>query len=132
MRALIALLLVACASSVRAQVPALDAPYAPLVREHYYARLAKSPWKALGLELLAPGAGNLYTGVHVPAAVTLALSLAGAALWVGGAVRDRSALTWTGVGLFAGARTYGIVSAPVGAALLNAAFREQLGITPRE
>ena len=47
--------------------------------------------------------------------------------WIAGAVRDREPLEWTGVGIFAGARAYGLVSAPLGALLLNAAFRRQFG-----
>jgi hypothetical protein len=125
----------ACAASVRAQdvndVPQLvGSPYSPLVRQHYYERLAKSPWRALGWEVLAPGAGNLYVGLRVPAALTLGVSLLGASLWVAGAAtHGRSALLWTGVGTFAAARAYGLVSAPLGAALLNAAFRGQLGVS---
>jgi hypothetical protein len=104
------------------------APYAPLVREHFYRQLRKSPWRALGYELLLPGAGSLYTGLHAPAVGTLGVSLVGASLWVAGALRDRRALAWAGIGTFAAARSYGLVSAPVGAVLLNAAFRHQLGI----
>ena len=121
--------LLASATCARADVLVAEAPYAPMVRRHYYARLAKSPARALGFELLFPGAGSAYTGLTTPALVTLGLSIAGAALWIAGAARDEPALTWSGVGVFAGARTYGLVSAPVGAALLNAAFRSQLGLS---
>ena len=136
--ALLALLLSlapsATAGKVRADdaapdLSALGSPYAPLVRQHYYERLAKSPWRALGWELLAPGAGNLYVGLRVPAVITLGASLLGAGLWVAGAVTDQQALLWTGVGTFATARCYGSISAPVGAAMLNAAFRGQLGVS---
>ncbi|MEY4514123.1 MAG: hypothetical protein RLZZ450_6245 [Pseudomonadota bacterium] len=117
-----------------ADVPHVDAPYAPLVRQHYYAQLAKNPWRALGWEALLPGAGNLYVGLRVPAAMTLGLSALGAGLWVAGATMQRgaggrAALLWTGVGTLAAARAYGLVSAPIGAALLNAAFRAQLGVS---
>lgn len=122
--------LASCAHARADDVPIeLGSPYAPLVREHYYQQLQKNPWRALGWELLAPGFGNFYTGVHAPAAATLGLSLAGAGLWIAGAVRDRPALLWTGVSTFAGARVFGLVSAPVGALLLNAAFRRQLGVS---
>lgn len=111
----------------------LGAPYAPLVRQHYYAQLAKSPWRALGWEALLPGAGNWYVGLHVPAAITLGVSALGAGLWVVGATAPRAsgrpALLWTGVGTFAAGRVCGLVSAPIGAALLNAAFRGQLGVS---
>jgi len=107
----------------------LSSPYSPLVRQHYYAQLTKSPWRALGFELLAPGAGNAYVGLYAPAVTTLGVSLLGAGLWVAGAVRNRPVLWWTGVGTLAAGRTFGIVSAPLGAALLNAAFRRQLGIS---
>lgn len=107
----------------------LESPYAPAVRRHYYQLLQKRPWRAFGQELLFPGAGNHYVGLDVPAALTLALSCVGAGLMVAGAVRDRDALLYTGVGTFVGARLYGAVSAPIHAALLNAAFRRQFAIT---
>lgn len=116
-------------SAVRAQALVDGAPYSPLVREHYYAQLAKSPWRALGYELLLPGAGSAHVGLRPHAAATLALSLAGASLWIAGALRDRPALMWSGIGVFGGARAYGLVSAPISAVLLNRAFRSQLGIT---
>lgn len=116
-----------------AEAPQVDAPYAPLVRQHYYAQLAKSPWRALGCEALLPGAGNLYVGLRVPAAITLGVSALGAGLWIAGATVHRGggrpALLWTGIGTFAAGRIYGLVSAPIGAALLNAAFRGQLGVS---
>lgn len=118
-----------------ADAPPVDAPYAPLVRQHYYAQLAKSPWRALGWEALLPGAGNLYVGLRVPAAITLGVSALGAGLWIAGATTQRArvggrpALLWTGIGTFAAGRVYGLVSAPIGAALLNAAFRGQLGVS---
>jgi hypothetical protein len=111
-----------------AEEPALGSPYAPLVREQFYEQLEKRPARALGWELLAPGAGNLYVGLPLPAAATLGLSLLGSSLWIAGALRGHRALMWSGIGTFAGARTYGLVSAPLGAMLLNAAFRRQLGL----
>ncbi|HEX5661728.1 MAG TPA: hypothetical protein VFX59_31270 [Polyangiales bacterium] len=128
-----ALLWLVCSSVASAQAPyeqALGAqsPYTAEVRRHWYATLARNPWRAFGAELLLPGAGNYYVGLNVPAALTLALSCVGASLWIAGARRDRDALMWSGVGLFAGARVYGVVSAPVGAALLNRAFRVQLAL----
>jgi hypothetical protein len=120
-----------CSTAAQAQdgLEELSSPYAPLVREHYYEQLAKSPWRALGWELVVPGGGNTYTGVYAPALATLGLSVVGASLWVAGALDERPALLWTGVGLFASARLYGVVSAPLGAWLLNAAFRRQLGLS---
>jgi hypothetical protein len=76
-----------------------------------------------------PGAGNLYVGLRVPAAVTMGVSVLGAGLWIAGAASHERALLWTGVGTFATGRVYGLVSAPIGAALLNAAFRGQLGVS---
>jgi hypothetical protein len=107
----------------------LGSPYAPLVRQQYYEQLAKSPGRALGWELLVPGGGNFYVGLDVPAAITLGASLLGAGLWIAGSVSERPPLLWTGVGTFAAARGYGLISAPIGAAMLNAAFRGQLGIS---
>lgn len=123
-------LLASGAAPARAQIIA-PPPYAEELRAHYYERLAKSPWRALGFELLCPGAGNLYVGLHVPAIATLSLSLAGASLWLAGAVRDERRLELVGIGTLAASRAYGVVSAPVGALLLNAAFRRQLGISAR-
>ena len=111
-----------------AQEPSLGSPYAPLVRQQFYEQLEKRPARALGWELLAPGAGNYHVGLYVPAAATLGLSLLGSSLWLAGALRDHPALMWSGIGTFAAARTYGLVSAPLGAMLLNAAFRRQLGL----
>jgi len=132
---LLALRPVAARADDLPETPPVDAPYAPLVRQHYYAQLAKSPWRALGWEALLPGAGNLYVGLRVPAAITLSVSALGAGLWIAGAtthrasVSGRPALLFTGIGTFAAARVYGLVSAPIGAALLNAAFRGQLGVS---
>ncbi|MDB4989948.1 MAG: hypothetical protein JWN04_5126 [Myxococcaceae bacterium] len=126
---LLAGLAVAPARASDAQLPELGSPYSPLVRQHFYEQLEKAPWTALGWELLAPGAGNFYSGLVTPAAATLGLSLLGASLWLGGAVSSRPALMWTGVGTFAAGRAYGLISAPLGAVLLNAAFRRQLGIS---
>jgi hypothetical protein len=106
-------------------------PYAQAVRAHYYELLARSPAKAFGWELALPGAGHVYAGFYAQAAVSAGLTLAGAGLWIAGAVRDERALWWAGAGTFAAGRCYGLVSAPLSAALLNAAFRRQLGITAR-
>lgn len=130
MRRLVARFAIALVAFVGAPRSArAEAPFADVVRRHYYERLEKRPLRALGYELVLPGAGNYYVGLYLPAACTLALSAAGAGMWVAGARRDDSALTFAGIGMFAGARAYGLVSAPIGAALLNAAFRRQLGLT---
>lgn len=105
--------------------------FAGELRRYYYEQLEKDPWRALGAELLMPGAGNYYVGLYTPAAITFGLSCVGASLWVAGAIRDQPALTWTGIGAFTAARTYGVISAPIGAVLLNAVFRQQLGIHGR-
>lgn len=133
MRVVLVVCLLAWATVARAEEPyeralGMNSPYAGEVRRHWYAQLARNPWRAFGYELLLPGAGNHYVGLRVPAALTLALSCVGASLWIAGAVRDQRALMWSGVGLFAGARVYGVVSAPIGATLLNGAFRAQLGL----
>jgi hypothetical protein len=125
------LALCAVLSSRRVEAQAIDSPYHAEMRAHFYRQLAKSPWRALGWELLFPGAGNYYSALYAPAAATLALSLAGASLWFVGAVREHSVVEHVGLGTFAAARTYGVVSAPLGAVLLNAAFRRQLGIAAR-
>ena len=109
----------------------LASPYAPLVREHFYRILARSPAKAFLWELALPGAGHIYNGFPIQAGVAIGLSCAGAALWIAGAVRDQQALWWAGAGTFAAGRLYGLISAPVTAALLNAAYRRQFGITGR-
>jgi hypothetical protein len=124
--------LVALASApckAQAEAPFAELPFASVVRRHYYDRLEKRPLRALGYELALPGAGNYYVGLYLPAACTLVLSVTGASMWVAGARRDDPALAYLGVGVFAAARAYGLVSAPIGAALLNAAFRRQLGLT---
>ena len=127
---MLALLLVLAmsTSTARAQPLPMQSPFDAEVRRHYYERLARSPWRALGWELLFPGAGSVYTGVHAAAVVSLTLSLAGSCMWIAGAVRERPATMWVGIGTFAAARAHGLVSAPVSAALLNAAFRRQLGL----
>jgi hypothetical protein len=132
-RRLLASLLALACNVASAQEPyeqalGATAPYAQEIRRHYYQRLARDPWRAFGAELLLPGAGNYYVGLYVPAAITLALSCVGASLWIAGARRDQDALLWSGVGVLSGARGYGLVSAPSSAALLNAAFRRQLGL----
>lgn len=133
MRALIAALLLFTLGLPRSPAAgqALDSPYADEMRRHFYAQLEKRPWRALGWELLAPGAGNFYTGLYGPAAATLAASMLGASLWLAGALRGRSGLAYAGIATFACARGYGAVSAPVGALLLNAAYRRELGLDAR-
>jgi len=98
---------------------------------HYYRRLQRDPWRALGWEALCPGAGSYYNGIHVSAVVTLSISVVGAGLWTLGAVLDRDVLWWAGAGTFAAGRAAGLVAAPVGAVRLNAAFRRQLGLAYR-
>jgi hypothetical protein len=58
------------------------------------------------------------------------VTLLGAALWTSGAVLDQRGLWWAGAGTFVAGRGYGLVSAPVGATMLNAAFQRQLGLLP--
>jgi hypothetical protein len=106
-------------------------PYANEVRSHYYETLRRSPGKAVLWELALPGAGNVYTGIYVNAIVTGVITLAGTGLWIAGAVKDNDALWWSGAGTFAAGRVYGLVSAPIGAGLLNAAYRQHFGITSR-
>ncbi|HEX6244045.1 MAG TPA: hypothetical protein VFZ61_24180, partial [Polyangiales bacterium] len=101
--------------------------YATQVRLHYYEILSRSPTKAFLWELALPGAGHIYTGFPIQAAVAIGLSVAGAAMWIGGAARDSDAWWWAGIATFTLGRTYGLISAPVSAALLNAAYRRQLG-----
>jgi len=127
--ALVALLLGAANAAHAQDLFDLSSPYSPLVREGYYEQLAKRPGRAFGWELLVPGGGNYYTGLVAPAAATMGASVLGASLWIAGALTHREPMEWTGLGVFAGARAYGLVSAPIGAALLNAALRQQLGIT---
>lgn len=129
--AVAAVLVLVLASRSSAQLEGLpvQSPFEGEVRRHYYEQLARSPWSALGWELLFPGGGSVYTGVHAAAAITLAVSLGGACAWLAGARRNRSVTRWVGVGTFAAGRAHGLVSAPVGAALLNAAFRRQLGLS---
>jgi hypothetical protein len=110
-------------------LPGVALPFAEEVRLAYYERLRRAPTTALLWELLLPGAGSVYTGLYPNAAITASLSLLGAALWIAGAVRDNDALWWSGMGTFAGARVYGVVSAPLGARWLNAAFRRHFGLT---
>ena len=102
--------------------------YADQVRAHYYHLLSRSPTKAFLWELGLPGAGHIYTGFPIQAAVAIGLTVAGAAMWIGGAVRDSPGWWWAGMATFTVGRTYGLISAPVSAALLNAAYRRQLGI----
>jgi hypothetical protein len=132
------LCVLACSAPVRAQeepdpfaVSPNSSPFGGVLGRHYYAQLRKSPGKALLLDLALPGAGNVYTGLYANAAITGAVSLLGAALWIAGAARDHDGLWWSGAGVFAAGRAYGLVSAPVGAALLNAAFRRQFGLSVR-
>jgi hypothetical protein len=112
------------------EVPGLmpEPLYASEVRAHYYRLLSRSPTKAFLWELALPGAGHIYTGFPIQAAVAIGLSVAGAAMWIGGAVRDSPGWWWAGMATFTLGRSYGLISAPVSAALLNAAYRRQLGI----
>jgi hypothetical protein len=103
-------------------------PFAPDVCAHYYQALRRSPSKAFLWELGLPGAGSIYDGLYANAVVTGVLTLAGTALWIAGAVTDNDALWWSGAGLFIGGRVYGLVAAPLGASLLNRAFRRVLGL----
>jgi hypothetical protein len=105
--------------------------YAPFVREHFYRILARSPTKAFLWELALPGAGHFYNGFPIQAGVAIGLTLAGAGLWIAGAVRESPLLWWLGMGTFSAGRVYGLISAPVTAVLLNAAYRRQFGITGR-
>jgi hypothetical protein len=95
---------------------------------HYYSVLYRSPVKALLWELALPGAGHVYAGFYFQAVVAAGLSLAGAGLWIAGAVKDDRLLTLLGIPSFCIGRAYGLISAPVSAALLNAAYRRQFGI----
>ncbi len=122
------LLLVGSARSAHAQGVPAGAMLPREVRLHYYAELEKRPGRALGYELLFPGAGHAYTGLWAQAFVTAGVSVLGAALWTSGAISDQRALWWAGAGTFALGRSYGLVSAPVGAVMLNAAFQRQLGL----
>jgi hypothetical protein len=106
-------------------------PYAPALRQHYYALLARSPAKAFLWELALPGAGHVYSGFYVQAVISASLSAAGAGLWIAGAVREQRPLWWAGLATFSAGRAYGLISAPISAALLNAAFRRQFGISAR-
>lgn len=135
MRALLLTLAITlCAASVHAQgspLPAEDfisSPYDGAVRRHYYDLLSRSPTKSFLWELALPGAGHVYTGFYVQAALSATLTITGASLWIAGAARDNDALWWAGAATFGAGRLYGLISAPVSAALLNAAYRRQLGI----
>lgn len=136
MRRWLPLLIMLWAVPVLAEAPAreapelgLSSPYDAAIRNHYYTLLARSPGKALLLEVALPGAGLAYSKFYLQAAISATLTLAGASLWLAGAVRDDDKLWWAGAGTFASGRLYGVVSAPVSTALLNAAFRRQFGIT---
>lgn len=122
----LALLLGLAAAPARAQL--VEPLPVRELRRALYGQLEKSPWRALGWELLIPGGGYAYTGLHVPAALTMALTLTGASLWVAGSLRERRTTEVIGIVTFAGARGYGAIGAPIGVLLLNAAFRRQLGI----
>lgn len=115
------------------EVPELmvDPLYATQVRAHYYRVLSRSPTKAFLWELALPGAGHVYAGFPIQAAIAAGLTLAGAAMWIGGAVRDHPGWWWAGMGTFTAGRVYGLISAPISAMLLNAAYRRQLGIMAR-
>ncbi len=143
----LALASAACAfsSPVRAAPPAAESEqldektdfeaagglYAPFVREHYYRLLSRSPSRAFLWELALPGAGHVYNGFPIQAGVAIGLSVLGAALWIAGAARDSAPLWWAGMATFSVGRVYGLVSAPITAVLLNAAYRRQFGITDR-
>lgn len=120
---------------ISARAPELElqlaSPYESTIRNHYYALLARSPAKSFLWELALPGAGHVYSGFYVQAAISAGITLTGASLWIAGAVRDDEQLWWAGAGTFAAGRLYGLISAPISAALLNAAFRRQFGITRR-
>jgi len=109
----------------------LSSPYDDAIRAHYYTLLARSPAKTFLWEAAFPGAGHMYSGFYLQAALSASITLTGAGLWLAGAVRDDDQLWWAGAGTFAAGRVYGLISAPVSAALLNAAFRRQLGISGR-
>jgi hypothetical protein len=96
------------------------------VRVFYYEQLRRSPWRALAYEGLLPGAGSAYTALFGNAIFTASLSLLGAGLWTYGALADDRNMWWIGAGTFTLGRTYGLVSAPLGAGLLNRAYRKQL------
>ncbi len=104
-------------------------PFGADIRVHYYEILRRSPGKAFLLDLALPGAGSVYTGLWGNTVVAASLSVVGAGLWIAGAARGRDDLGWAGVGTFTAGRVYGLVSAPLGASLLNAAFRRHLGLT---
>jgi hypothetical protein len=103
-------------------------PYASELRGHLYARLHKSPARAFGYELLVPGLGYAYAGFRVQAVLSAVATVAGAGLWLGGALSDHDALSYAGIATFATARVVGVAGAPIAAALLNAAFRRRLGV----
>jgi hypothetical protein len=103
-------------------------PFGGEIRAHYYEILKRSPAKSLLLDLALPGAGSVYTHLWGNTIVAATLSAVGAGLWIAGAVREREDLWWAGAGTFAAGRVYGLVSAPVGASLLNAAYRRHLGL----
>lgn len=112
-------------------VPLTPSAAARDMNAHYYRRLRRDPWRALGWEALFPGAGSYYNGIHVSAIATFSISVVGAGLWTLGAALDRDALWWAGAGAFTAGRAAGLVAAPVGAVRLNAAFRRQLGLAYR-
>jgi hypothetical protein len=105
--------------------------YASEVRNHYYRVLARSPTKAFLWELALPGAGHIYNGFPIQAAVAIGLTVAGAGMWIGGAITDNDGWWWAGMATFSAGRVYGLISAPVTAVLLNAAYRRQFGISGR-
>lgn len=107
--------------------PSVTSTINPAVRSAYYRRLARSPWAAAGWDLLVPGAGNIYTRIYVNTLVTWALTLAGGALWIHGAVADNDTTWWAGVGAFSGGRLYGVTTSFGGAVLYNRAVARQLG-----
>jgi hypothetical protein len=112
-------------SSVHAQIGERE------VRVYYYEQLRRDPVVALGYDALFPGAGSAYSHLYGNAIFAASLSFAGAALWTYGAVADHRPSWWIGASTFALGRTYGLVSAPLGAVFLNGAFRRQLRLTLR-
>lgn len=101
-------------------------------RVHTYEALRRSPARAVGYDALFPGAGSVYVRLYGNTIASAVVSLLGAALWIHGGLRDNDGTYWSGVALFAAGRTYGLVSAGVGAHMLNRALRRQLqlGLSP--
>ncbi|MFT3926268.1 MAG: hypothetical protein QM778_27230 [Myxococcales bacterium] len=107
-------------------------PFSSEIRVRYYEVLRRSPSKAFLLDLALPGAGSAYVGLYGNTVVASVLSVAGASLWIAGAVKHQDALWWSGMGVFAGGRAYGLISAPVGARWFNAALQAHFGLREME